>query len=59
MLMQQSMIHGKYHGKTSYLLENIDMRIQEFVGTGYCVDDVQTTQIDKLQMMTSCGSRTS
>ena len=30
MLTQQSMIHGKYHGNTSYLLGNIDMGIQEF-----------------------------
>ena len=27
--------------KTSYLLGNIDVGIQEFTGTGYCVNDVQ------------------
>ena len=59
MLTQQSTIHGKYHRKTGYLLENIDMGIQEFAGTGYHVDDVQTTWTDKSQMMTSHGSRTS
>ena len=56
--MQQSMIHGKYHGKTSYLLGHVDMGIREFAGMGYCVDDVQTMQTDELQMMTSCGSCT-
>ena len=34
MLMQQSTIHGKYHGKTSYLLGNVDAGIREFAGTG-------------------------
>ena len=58
MLMQQSMIHRKYHGKTSYLLGNVDMGIWEFAGTGYCVDDVETMQTDKSQIMTSCGSCT-
>ena len=58
MLMQQSMIHGKYHGKTSYLLRNVDAGIQEFVGPGYHVDDVQMVQTDESQMMTSCGRRT-
>ena len=57
--MQQSTIHGKYHGKTGYLLGNIDAGIQEFAGTGYCVDDMQMTQTDELQMMTSRGSHTS
>ena len=59
MLTQQSMIHGKYHGKTGYLLGNIDTGIREFRGMGYCVDDVQTTWTDKSQMMTSHQSRTS
>ena len=59
MLTQQSMIHRKYHGKTGYLIGNIDVGIQEFMGMGYCVDDMQSTWIDKLQMMTSCGSRKS
>ena len=59
MLMQQSMIHGKYHGKTGYLLGNVDRGIHEFMGMGYHMDDMQTTQTDELQMMTSCGSCTS
>ena len=29
--------------KTSYLLSNVDMGIQEFAGMGYCVNDMQTT----------------
>ena len=28
--------------KTSYLLSNVDVGIREFVGMGYCVNDVQT-----------------
>ena len=35
------------------------MGIQNFMGTGYHVDDGQTTWTDKSQMMTSCQSRTS
>ena len=58
MLMQQSMMHGKYHGKTGYFLRNVDMGIQEFTGTGYSVDDVKTMQTDELQIVTSHGSRT-
>ena len=58
MLTQQSTIHGKYHGKTGYLLGNVDAGIWEFRGTGYHVNDMQTMQTDKLQMMTSCGSHT-
>ena len=54
--MQQSMIHGKYHGKTSYL---IDVGIWEFAGMGYHVNDMQMMQTDESQVMTSCGSRTS
>ena len=52
------MIHGKYHGNTSYLLWNVDEGTQEFMGTEYCVDDGQTTRIDVSQMMTSHWSRT-
>ena len=59
MLTQQSMIHGKYHGNTGYILGNVDAGIQELAGTGYCVDDGQTTRTDESQMMTSRGSRTS
>ena len=44
MPMQQSTIHGKYHGKTSYLLGIIDTGIREFAGMGYHVNDVQTMQ---------------
>ena len=58
MLTQQSMIHGKYHGKTGYLLGNIHAGIGEFTGMGYHVDDVQTMQTIKLQLMMSCGSHT-
>ena len=53
MLTRQSTIHGKYHGNTGYLLGNIEAGTQEFVGTGYHVDDRQMTQTDKSQMMTS------
>ena len=59
MLTQQSMMHGKYHGNTSYLLGNIDVGIQEFAGTGNRVDDRQTTRTDKSQMMMSCRGHTS
>ena len=58
MLTQQSMIHRKYHGKTGYLLRNVDAGIGEFTGMGYHVDDMQMTQTIELQLMTSCGSRT-
>ena len=54
MLMQQSMIHRKYHGKTGYLLGNVDMGIQEFMGMGYCVNDVQMMQTIEFQLMMSC-----
>ena len=47
MFMQQSMIHGKYHGKTGYLLGNIDTGIQEFVGMVYCVDNMQMMWTDE------------
>ena len=53
MLTRQSMIRGKYHGNTGYLLGNIDVGTQEFAGMGNCVNDGQTRQTDKLQMMTS------
>ena len=59
MIMRQSTIHGKYHGNTSYLLGSIDMATQEFAGTGYHVDDRQTTWTDESQMMTSHQRRTS
>ena len=58
MLTQQSTIRGKYHRKTGYLLRNIDAGIWEFAGTGYHVDDVQTTWTDESQMMTSHQSCT-
>ena len=59
MLMQQSMIHEKYHGKTGYLLGNIDAGIREFAGMGYHVDDMQMIWTDESQIMTSHGSHTS
>ena len=52
------MICGKSHGKTGYLLGNVDVGIGEFTGMGYCVDDVQMMQTIKTQMMMSCGSHT-
>ena len=58
MLTQQSMIHRKYHGKTSYLLGNIHTGIGEFTGMGYHVDDVETMQTIESQLMMSCGSHT-
>ena len=59
MLMQQSTIHRKYYGNTGYLLGNIDMGTQEFIGMGYHVDNGKMTWTDKLQMMTSHQSCTS
>ena len=53
------MIHGKYHGNTGYLLGNIDAGIWEFAGMGYHVGNMQTTQTDESQMMTSHRSHTS
>ena len=47
MLTQQSTIHGKYHGKTGYLLGDVDMGIREFTGMGYHVVDVQMTWTDE------------
>ena len=48
----------KYHGKTGYLLGNVDMGIWEFTGMGYHVDDMQMMRTDMSQMMMSCGSHT-
>ena len=53
------MIHGKYHGNTGYLLGNVDMGTQEFVGMGNRVDNGQTRRTDELQMMTSRRGHTS
>ena len=53
------MIHRKYHGNTSYLLRNIDAGTQEFMGTGYRVDNRQMTRTDESQMMTSRQGHTS
>ena len=58
-ITQQSTIYRKYHNNTGYYLGNIDVGTQEFVGMGYHVDDRQTTQTDKSQMMTSCRGRIS
>ena len=43
---------------TGYLLGNIDTEIREFAGIGYHVNDMQTMQTIKLQLMTSHGSHT-
>ena len=59
MLTQQSMIRGKYHGNTGYLLGNIDAETQEFAGMGNCVNNGQTRWTDELQMMTSRRGHTS
>ena len=37
---------------------NVDAGIQEFVGMGYHVEDVQMMPTDESQMMMSCGSNT-
>ena len=37
--------------KTGYLLGNVDMGIWEFVGTGYCVDDMQTMPPTQLMIL--------
>ena len=58
MLTQQSMIRGKYHGYTGYLLGNIDAGTEEFAGTGNHVNDGQTRRTDKSQMLTSCRGHT-
>ena len=44
--------------KTGYLLGNIYACIGEIMGMGYCVDNVQTVQTVKLQLMMSWGSHT-
>ena len=59
MLTRQSMIHGKYHGNTGYLLGNIDAGTQEFAGMGNLVNDGWTRQTDESQMMMSRRGRTS
>ena len=43
---------------TSYLLSIVSMGIGEFTGMGYHVDNMQTMQTVKSQLMTSCGSCT-
>ena len=53
------MIHGKYHGKTSYLLGNVDAGTQEFAGMGNCADDGQMRWTDESQLMTSPPGHTS
>ena len=45
--------------ENGYLLGNVEAGIWEFVGMGYCVDDVQMMRTGELQMMTSHGSFTS
>ena len=47
------MIHGKYHGNTGYLLGNVDVGTQEFVGTGNRVNEGQMRRTDESQVMTS------
>ena len=59
MLIQQSMICGKYHRNTGYLLRNIDAGTQEFTGMGNRVNDRQTRQTDELQLMRYGWVRTS
>ena len=44
--------------KTGYLLGNVYIGIQEFTGTGYHVDSVQTMPPVESQLMMSWGSRT-
>ena len=58
MRTQQSTICRKYHGKTDYLLGNVDMGIGEFAGMGYHVDNMQMMQTIESQLMMSCGSHT-
>ena len=59
MITRQSTIHRKYHGNTGYLLRNVDVGTQEYVGTGNHVNDGQMRQTDESQMMTSCRGCTS
>ena len=44
--------------KTGYLLSNVYTGIQEFMGMGYHVDDVQMMPPVKSQLMTSWGCHT-
>ena len=37
----------RYHGNTGYLLGTVDMGIQEYMGTGYHMDDGQMTQTEE------------
>ena len=53
MIIRQSMICGKYHKNTSYLLRNVDAGTQELVGMGNRVNEGQMRWTDELQMMTS------
>ena len=53
------MVHRKYDGNTGYLLGNVDVGTQEFMGTGNHVNDGQTRQTDESQMMTSRRGHTS
>ena len=59
MIIQQSMICGKYCGNTGYLLGNVDAGTQEFVGTGNHVNKGQMRRTDESQMITSHWGRTS
>ena len=59
MIIQQSMIHGKYHGNTGYLLGNVHTGTQEFAGMGNHVNEGQTRRTDESQMMTSRRGHTS
>ena len=59
MIIRQSTIHGKYHGNTGYLLENVDAGTQEFAGTGNHVNEGQMRWTDESQMMTSHQGLTS
>ena len=43
---------------TGCLLGNVYMGIGEFMGMGYCVDDVQMMQTVKSQLITSWGTCT-
>ena len=49
---------GEISWNTSYLRGNIYMGMGEIAGMGYHVDDMQTMQTVKPQLMTSCGSHT-
>ena len=44
--------------KTSYLLSNVYMGIQEFTGMGYHVDNMQMVQTVESQLLMSWGSHT-